>query len=213
MFTGIIETTGIVADTRAVAGGRRLRVHVGPIAAECPLGASVSVDGVCLTVAAAADETLEFDVVTETLSRTTLAGKRTGDPVNLERALRVGDRLDGHFVQGHVDGTGVIVRVQSTPKEHVLYVRPEALLLPYIIPKGAVAIDGISLTIAAVERDTFSVALVPTTLHRTTIGARRAGEAVNLETDILARSVVHWLSECAASGGVTMASLREAGFA
>jgi riboflavin synthase len=213
MFTGIIETTGTIADARPVAGGRRLRVHVGPMAGECALGASISVDGVCLTVAAVAGEVIDFDVITETLSRSTLGGKGTGDRVNLERSLRVGDRLDGHFVQGHVDGTGTVVRVQSTPKEYVVHVRPEPALLPYIIPKGAVTVDGISLTIASVDGDTFSVALVPTTLERTTIGSRRTGQSVNIETDIIARSVVHRLSRSPASGGVTISSLREAGFA
>jgi len=213
MFTGIVETTGTIAEIRAVPGGRRLRVAAAAIARESALGSSISVGGVCLTVAGIAGDALDFDVIPETLSRTTLGRKRVGDRVNLERSLRVGDRLDGHFVQGHVDGTAVVERVRSTPEEYVLRFLPESSLRPYLVPKGAVTLDGVSLTIASVDAEAFTVAFIPTTLARTTVSSLRAGDTVNVETDILARTVVHRLAELAGAEGLTMASLREAGFA
>ena len=212
MFTGIVETTGIIAATRPAPGGRRLRVDV-PWATECVLGASVCVSGSCLTVTAIADGALEFDVITETVDRTTLGARRVGDRVNLERSLRVGDRIDGHFVQGHVDGTARVEQIDATSKEWVTWFEPDADLLPSIIPKGSVAIDGVSLTIAAVKSDRFSVALIPTTLELTTLPSLKVGDRVNIETDIIARTIVHHLSTSQASGGLTIESLRKAGFA
>lgn len=213
MFTGIIERTGTIAAATPVSGGRRLRVDVGPIARETSLGASIAVSGVCLTVAHIEGESVDFDVITETLDRTALGAKRPGDLVNLERSLRAGDRLDGHFVQGHVDGTADVRRVIASSKEHVVWLVPQEHLLPYMIPKGAVAVDGVSLTIAAVERSQFSVALIPTTLDLTTIARLAQGDRVNVESDILARTIVHRLGAMKTSGGMTMESLHRAGFA
>jgi riboflavin synthase len=217
MFTGIVEHVGTVASVAATPGGRRLAIDVGPMAAECALGASVAVSGVCLTVAAAKPPILEFDVITETLDRSTLGGLTRGGRVNLERSLRVGDRLDGHFVQGHVDGRAAVTGVLQSPKEWVVSLRPEDHLRPYIVPKGSITLDGVSLTIAAVEGDVFTVALIPTTLERTTLGGLVVRDAVNVESDIVARTVVHWLSHhqagAAAGSGLTLAKLQEAGFA
>ncbi len=212
MFTGIVEATGTICHTRPTPGGRRLRIDA-PWASECRLGASVSVSGVCLTVADADRESLEFDVIRETLDKSTLGAKRVGDRVNLERSLGVGDRLDGHFVQGHVDGIASVERVWSSAEECVVRFEPEAHLRPYIIPKGSIAIDGVSLTIASVEGRIFSVALIPTTLDRTTFSSLKTGDRVNIESDIIARTIVHHLSEMSASGGLTLETLREAGFA
>ncbi len=211
MFTGIVESTGTIKSTRPVPGGRRLSVEVGPIAEECPLGASLSVSGVCLTVAGAAGSTLEFDVITETLETSTFGSKRVGDRVNLERSLKVGDRFDGHFVQGHVDGRAAVTRVQASPREYVIWLQPDTILTPYIIPKGSIAIDGVSLTIAAVEGGEFSVAFIPTTLQRTTLSSLKARDTVNIETDIIARTIVHHLTGMSGSTGLTMSSLRKAG--
>ncbi len=213
MFTGIVESTGTITDSRNVAGGRRLRLEVGDIAPQCKLGDSVSVSGVCLTVAAVAGPCLEFDVISETLSRSTLGNKKARDPVNIERSLRLGDRLHGHFVQGHVDGTAVVERVQRTAREHVVWFRPAATLTPFLVPKGSVAVDGVSLTIAAVSGSSFSVALIPTTLTGTTLGSLAPGDEVNVETDIITRTVVHRLSEMSAAGGLTLETLQKAGFA
>jgi riboflavin synthase len=213
MFTGIIESVGTIADTQPVSGGRRLGLDVGPMARECEPGASVAVNGVCLTVAAGDDSSLAFDVITETLQKSTLGSKHVGDRVNLERSLRVGARLDGHFVQGHVDGTADVQRVQSSAREWVVWLRGEAHLEPYIIPKGSVAVDGVSLTIAEAHGPSFSVALIPTTLEQTTLSSLKSGDRVNIETDIITRTIVHRLSEVSSGGGVTLETLREAGFA
>lgn len=212
MFTGIVECVGTIAQPRPVPGGRRLRIDV-PWAGECQLGASVSVSGVCLTIAAVDARSLEFDVVAETIDKSTLGSKRVGDRVNLERSLRAGDRLDGHFVQGHVDGTATVEGVQSSAKEWVTRLEPQPQLLPYIIPKGSIAIDGVSLTVAALDGATFSVALIPTTLEQTTLSSLKAGDRVNVESDIIARTIVHHLTGMSAGGGLTLQSLREAGFA
>ncbi len=213
MFTGIVERTGTITASRAMSGGRHLRINVGPMAAECALGSSVCVSGVCLTVTEASGEELAFDVITETLEKGTLGSKRPCDRVNLERSLRATDRLDGHFVQGHVDGKATVDRVVASDREDVIWLRPEASLDPYIVPKGSVAVDGVSLTIAAVAGGAFSVALIPTTRERTTLSQLKAGDHVNIETDIITRTIVHRLSEMSGGGGLTMNALREAGFA
>jgi len=213
LFTGIIERTGTIVGTAAVPGGRRLRVDIGPIAAECPLGASIAVSGVCLTVAQIhGDREVAFDVITETLDRTVLGSKRVGDAVNLERSLRVGDRLDGHFVQGHVDGTGTVTQIVSSPRERVIWLEPEELVRAFMIPKGSVAIDGVSLTIAGVERTRCSVALIPTTLDVTTLGSLNKGDRVNIESDILARTIVHHLRSTGGAGALSLETLQDAGF-
>jgi riboflavin synthase len=213
MFTGIVEQIGTIVESRGVSGGRRLRVDVGPIAAECKLGDSLSISGVCLTVAAIQSPLIDFDVIKETLDKSALGRKNTGDVVNIERSLRVGDRLDGHFVQGHVDGTAGVERVVATPAEHVLHLRPDDVLRPYLIPKGSVALDGVSLTIADVDDDLFSVALIPTTLERTTLSRLSQGDIVNVETDMIVRAIVHRMEHLTEGGGLTMDSLRKAGFA
>ncbi len=212
MFTGIVESVGTIAETRPVPGGRRLRIAVGPWASECRLGASVAVSGVCLTVTSTSSELLEFDVITETLDTSTLGAKRTGDRVNLERALQVGDRFDGHFVQGHVDGKATVAHVRSSAKECVIELALQHGLRPYIIPKGSVAIDGVSLTVASVRSGSFTVALIPTTLEGTTLSALSVGAEVNIESDMIARTIVHHLAGMKTGGGLTSESLREAGY-
>ncbi len=212
MFTGIVECTGRIVGNRRVSGGRRLAVYPGGLAERCRVGASVCVSGVCLTVANSEPETLEFDVIQETLDKSTLGSKRVGDEVNLERALRIGDRLDGHFVQGHVDGTAAVERVETAREEHVLWLRPDAHVIPYVIPKGSIAIDGVSLTVAAVRNGLFSVALIPTTLQRTVLSTLSSGAVVNIETDIVVRTVVYRLAEIAPPTGVTLNLLNEAGY-
>ncbi|UCF33244.1 MAG: riboflavin synthase [Phycisphaerales bacterium] len=214
MFTGIIEAVGTVTSVTAHSGGKRLSIDVGPMASEARPGASVCVSGVCLTVAGVRPPVLEFDVITETLNKSTLGGLAAGDNVNLERSLRAGDRIDGHFVQGHVDGTATVTRVVSTSEQYVIHLRTEPHLRPYIVPKGSVAVDGVSLTIAGVEGDVFSVALIPTTLRETTLQQLTAGDRVNVETDIIARTIVHQLSRIGSSDkGVSMEMLKEAGYA
>jgi len=204
---------GTVIATESVAGGRRLRVDVGPVASGSKHGDSICINGVCLTVTGINENVVAFDVIRETLDKTTLGRKTSGDRVNIERSLRVGDRFDGHFVQGHVDGTATVGRIQASTSEHVVWLAPQAHLMPFMIPKGSVAIDGVSLTIAAVDGDRFSVALIPTTLDRTTFGAMKAGDTVNIESDIIARAIVHHLAGMQGAGGISLEALQKAGFA
>ena len=171
MFTGIIERTG-----RVVAAGRRLTVETGWT--DLVTGESIAVSGVCLTVARIDGTRAGFDVVRETISRTNLGDLKKGAGVNLERALRAGDRLGGHIVQGHVDGTGHVVRSGAT-------LRIETPLASQLVPKGSVAIDGVSLTVVDVERDAFTIALIPTTRRLTTLGKVRKGQRVNVELDMM----------------------------
>lgn len=195
MFTGIVEATGRIVESCAVAGGRRLRLDAGAVAHGCRLGDSVCVQGVCLTVAGVAGSDLSFDVIAETLQRSTLGEKRVGDRLNLERSLRVGDRLDGHWVQGHVDGRATVVELRKSSNEHVVFLRPDPALTPYIVPKGSISIDGVSMTIAELRGADFSIALIPTTVERTTLGFLVNGDTVNLETDIITRTIVHRLEQ------------------
>jgi riboflavin synthase len=212
MFTGIIETTGRIVRTSAVAGGRRIVIDAGSVAEDAVHGASIAINGICLTVAATSGSVLEFDAITETLERTNLANLSAGDKVNLESALRPDSRLDGHFVQGHVDGTAEVVRRNVSDQEWVLWLKGDANVRPFMIPKGSVAIDGISLTIAAVAGDEFSVAIIPTTLQLTTLPDRKVGDTVNIETDIIARTIIHHLRSVQQGSGLTFDSLREHGY-
>ena len=180
-----------------------------------PTGASVAVNGACLTLAALRGTDGEFDVVPETWERTTLRTLRPRDSVNLERSLRLGDRIDGHFVQGHVDGTAAVEAVDRAGGEWRLHLRTDPALAPYLVAKGSVAVDGVSLTIVDAAEGRFSVALIPTTLERTVLGTRRPGDLVNIETDILARLIVRRLDQLLADGGtrgLTLERLAAAGF-
>ncbi len=219
MFTGIIETTGLVRSLQRSQAGARLAIDAGRVAERPALGASVAVNGVCQTVAADRFPILEFDVIPETLRRTTIGRLKPGDTVNLERSLRAGDRLEGHIVQGHVDGIAFVTDVVRDGAEWVLRLRLEdPSLSDFVVPKGSVAIDGVSLTVAECPSNDprqFGVALIPTTLELTTLGQRRPGDAVNVETDILTRTVVTWLRRIAARPDrpITPEFLREYGFA
>ena len=225
MFAGIIAqvapVVGVEATPRPRSGGALahcLRIELGPLADGLALGASVAVNGACLTLAERTGTVGEFDVVPETWGRTTLRQLQVGDLVNVECSLRVGDPVDGHFVQGHVEGIGVVDRVERGRGEWKVWVRPPAELLAAITPKGSIAVDGTSLTVVDVAADGFAVALVPTTLERTVLGRRRPGDRVNIETDILARIVLNRLAGLggAATGAATASlswdKLREEGF-
>lgn len=213
MFTGIIKSIGSVTKVVRAEGGKRLSVDVGEWAGDCREGDSICVSGVCLTVAARRPPVVEFDVIKETLQRSILGDLAVSNRVNLERAMAVGDRFDGHFVQGHVDGTACVTRIISSAQEHVVWIKTDREFAQYVIPKGSIAIDGVSLTIAAVKGDEFSIALIPTTLSLTTLGSLAVGDRVNIESDIIARTIVHHVSAVTDAGGLSVDSLREAGFA
>ncbi len=213
MFTGIIETTGKIASTTTVAGGQRINIDAGIVAEDAKLGASIAINGVCLTITSIDNTRLGFDVITESLDRTNLGSLKAGSHVNLERALKPDSRMDGHFVQGHVDGVASVVKKIVSDKEWVLWLRPDDNVRDFVIPKGSIAIDGISLTIAKVEGDAFSVAIIPTTLKHTNLSERSIGDRVNIESDIIARTVVCHLKRMGDSKeSVTIDSLREHGF-
>ena len=185
MFTGIVEELGSVA----VVNGRRVTIACRTVREGSPVGASVAVNGICLTVVERPSDGLAFDLSEETLARTALSGMRPGDRVNLERAVTLASRLSGHLVQGHVDGVGTVERLDGAEGGVMLAVRVPDDLRRYLVDKGSVAVDGVSLTVAALDGDTFSVALVPHTLAVTTLGSVRPGDRVNLEIDVIAKYV------------------------
>jgi riboflavin synthase len=196
MFTGIVEALGRVGVVRESHGGRRLGVTVPDEPAwRLALGESVAVSGVCLTVVDSAPGSLGFDLAEETLRVTTLGGVGAGDPVNLERPLRFDGRLGGHLVLGHVDGVGRVTRVHPEGDGMRVDVEVPVRLRPLLIPKGSVAVDGVSLTVAALEDDAFAVALIPHTLAVTTLGRRRPGDPVNLEMDVIGKYVRGFLEQ------------------
>jgi riboflavin synthase len=191
MFTGIVEKSVKVV---AVADGPKfVRLTLATDWDDVKLGESIAVNGVCLTVAEITPRGTGFDVIAETLARTNLGLLKPGDDAHVERALRVGDRIDGHFVQGHVDGPATLVSQVADEREWRLTVRPPNELMKYVTPKGSVTLDGVSLTVAAVHDATFEVALIPTTVNVTTLAARAVGWPYNLETDVISRTVVNYL--------------------
>ena len=189
MFSGIVEALGTVAEIKQEPPGCRLIIREPKIAAETAVADSISVNGCCLTVVEVAGDTFAFQAGPETLARTNLGKLAAGSPVNLERALAVGGRLGGHFVSGHIDGVGEVLRRDDHGDWSFFWFSVPKALARQMAPKGSIAVDGVSLTIVDSEPDRFSVALIPYTLAVTTLGSRKAGDQVNLETDILAKYV------------------------
>lgn len=189
MFTGIIEAVGLVTRVDGDTDGRRLTFESALITEGLPIGASISVDGVCLTAVAVADVGFSVDAVLETLDRTTLGSLSIGDQVNLERAMPAGGRFDGHVVQGHVDGTGTIESIVPEGEGRRWRISAIGGVLRYVVEKGSITVDGVSLTVAALGAGWFEIALIPHTLDVTTFGSASVGDAVNLEVDILAKYV------------------------
>jgi riboflavin synthase len=200
MFTGIVEELGTVAAIEDQGDALRLTVRATTALDGTRLGDSIAVNGCCLTVASLDGDTWTADLMQETLDKTSLRGVAPGDRVNLERAMTPEQRLGGHIVQGHVDGVGVVVR--RDPSEHwdVVEVSLPAELARYVVPKGSITVDGVSLTVVDVRADSFTVSLIPETLSRTTLGTRAPGDRVNLETDVIARHVEKLLTPYLAGG-------------
>ena len=197
MFTGIVEELGELLGRRERPDAARLTIGAPLISADARHGDSISVNGVCLTVVNVQDGAFTADVIGETLRRSSLGTARPGDRINLERAAKLGDRLGGHLVQGHVDGTGTVLS-RTAPQDgapwELIRIRMPTALARYVVEKGSIAVDGVSLTVIEVCSDEFSVGLIPTTQQLTTLGLRRPGEPVNLEVDIIAKYVDRMIS-------------------
>ncbi|MBE3586412.1 riboflavin synthase [Desulfofundulus thermocisternus] len=218
MFTGLVEEIGILRHISRGKDSARLTVEAARIPGNLELGDSVAVNGVCLTVVSFTRSSFTVDVMAETLARTNLGHLQPGDRVNLERALRLGDRLGGHLVTGHIDGVGQVLRRQEHDIAILLTIGAAPEVLRYIVKKGSVAVDGTSLTVVDVDEEGFLVSLIPHTARHTILGAKKRGDLVNLETDIIGKYVERFLNLPAPgqirgrSSGITLDFLAEHGF-
>jgi riboflavin synthase len=188
LFTGLVADLGRVEEIESTADGARLTVATS-LAGELAEGDSVAVNGICLTATAVTGRSFRADAMHETLRRTALGDLGEGQPVNLELAMRASDRLGGHIVQGHVDGVGEVLEVREEGFARLVRIGADPEILRYLVEKGSVAVSGVSLTVAALDDDSFTVSLIPETLSRTTLGSARTGTPVNLEVDLLAKYV------------------------
>lgn len=213
MFTGIIEELGEVESVRKVAGGASIRIRCAKVLEGRTPGSSIAVNGACLSITDLSPDGFSAALSPETLSRTTLGRLQTGSRVNLERPLALGDSLDGHLVSGHVDGVGKVLTLHRVGDFMEATYRATPEIIRYIVPKGSVAVDGISLTIALVGSDSFKVAVIPETVSRTNIQHIKVGDDVNIECDVIGkyieRFLVPWRDR---SGGITMERLTEEGY-
>jgi riboflavin synthase len=213
MFTGIIEELGVVDSVQSRAAGARLKIRCATVMSDMTEGASIAVNGVCLTAVDLRPDSFSADLAPETLRRSNLGDLRPGSRVNLERPLSPTGRLSGHIVQGHVDGTGEFLGLEELGDENWwLRIRVPAELDPFLVFKGSIAIDGISLTIAALEADVLSVTIIPHTYRNTTLAGYHAGSRLNLECDVLAKHVEKLLRKLDVKNPLTVDKLRENGF-
>jgi riboflavin synthase len=213
MFTGLVEGKGVIKGLNPLAEGLRITVQPSFPAAELTLGESVALNGACLTVVAINPPTASFEVSPETLDRTTFLLKKVGDRINLERSLRLGDRLGGHLVTGHVDGVGVLRERRQGPDHFQLKIEMPPALSRFVIEKGSIAVDGVSLTVNACQGHAFSVNIIPFTAQKTTLAALKVGDRVNLETDLIGKYVARLLGKDSPQGeGVTAELLARHGF-
>ena len=220
MFTGIIEGLGTIAGIRSSGQGKRLTVEADFSLDQTKIGDSISVSGVCLTAVKIDGKRFEVDVSPETLQTTTFGQAKVGERLNIERALRLSDRIDGHLVSGHIDGVGVVKKRESLSNAIIVTIGVDASLTRYMIAKGSVAMDGISLTINARESDNFSVSVIPHTAQLTTIGFKNKGDRVNIETDMIGKYVERFISgrpgrskgNCLKQGSIDHAYLVKTGF-
>lgn len=212
MFTGIIETVAAVTGVRQTGSQLRLTVDIGPLAEDAKLGDSIAVNGVCLTVCRLSGSTADFDVSTETVAKSSLKNLKSGSAVNLERAMSANGRFGGHIVQGHVDGTGRIAAIRKQADFATFRFEVGADLLDQMVLKGSVAVDGVSVTVAALDKTGFEVAVIPVTLKETTWHKAAVGDVVNIETDILIKVVKKQLEKILPTGGLTAEKLKEYGF-
>ncbi len=192
MFTGIVEEVGRIHEIESLEGGRRLTIGC-TFARELAPDESISVNGACQTVVSRADGTFQVVAVEETLAKTTLGDLPEGHPVNLERAMKSSGRVDGHFVQGHVDATGTVESVEELADSRLIRIRYDAAFAPYLIPVGSISVDGVSLTVARLDDQAFTVSIIPHTLELTNARTWQPGAAVNLEFDMIGKYVARWM--------------------
>ncbi len=213
MFTGLIEAVCAVKSIRYSGGGAVLTVDFGELGRDCKIGNSIAINGVCLTIADFTGGHATFEISAETIRISTLGRLKPGSTVNVERAMKAADRFGGHFVQGHIDGTATIKEINRSGQFTDIEFTAEPELLDQMVVKGSIAVDGISLTIANMDDRSFSVVLIPETLKRTTLGVAKAGDVVNIETDIIVKTIKKQLDKIVPQQqSLTMERLRELGF-
>jgi riboflavin synthase len=212
MFTGLVQQVGTLAKKNARADGASLAIRHEPWASPLVLGESIAVQGACLTVTSLRSGDFTCDVLYETLEKTTLGDITPGAQLNLERALRADERLGGHIVTGHIDGQGLVSSIGQKGADWILEVTCPPELLAGIVPKGSIAVNGVSLTIAALRQSSFAVHLIPHTWSHTSLHALKTGHSVNLETDLIGKYVQRYLGRMQGDKGVTMEKLLAAGF-
>ena len=215
MFTGIVEEIGVVKTVQKSGSSSFIRIEAEKVLSDVQLGDSIAVNGVCLTVTAFDGKIFQADVMNETLKRSSLGALKSGSPVNLERAMAAGGRFGGHIVSGHIDGTGIITDIKNDGIAVWYTISAEAGIMRYIVEKGSIAIDGISLTIAGVDDGSFKVSVIPHTAAQTVLGVKKVGDIVNLENDIIGKYVeklIKPIEDDSARKGVDMGFLAENGF-
>jgi len=207
VFTGIVEELGSVVAVKDLGDAALVELSAQLVTTDAKHGDSIAVNGVCLTVVDVAEGSFTADVMKETLDRSALGALAPGDPVNLERAATLGSRLGGHLVQGHVDGVGTLLSREAAEQWEVLTIGLPERLSRYLVEKGSITVDGVSLTVVSAGTDRFTVSLIPTTLRLTTLGAKRVGDPVNLEVDVLAKYVERLLTAPAGATGGNLEAL------
>lgn len=215
MFTGIIEEVGTVISVQKGAASSFIEIKAETVLSDVHIGDSIAVNGVCLTVVSFSSASFRADVMNETLSRSSLGSLKQGSPVNLERAMAAGGRFGGHIVSGHIDGTGVITDIKKDGIAHWYTISANAAILRYIVEKGSIAIDGISLTVARVGDGSFAVSIIPHTAAKTVLSAKKIGDTVNLENDIIGKYVERLMkpeSDTPENSAITMEFLAKNGF-
>lgn len=213
MFTGLIKEIGIIRSVRSGGAYRRIEIEAHLVGRETEIGASIAVDGVCQTVVGFGADSFLIESLAETLAKTTFGDYRSGRRVNLEQAMRLGDRLDGHLVQGHVNGTARIAGIERREKNIYLSLEPSSEDLRYCVAEGSIAVDGISLTIAAVEKELVRLNIIPETWQATVLADRRVGDRVNIETDIIGRYIGRLAGNAASGSALDAGLLERYGFA
>jgi len=212
LFTGLVTEIGTVQSTSRTSSGQRLVVRAPGTASETALGDSVDINGACQTVMNISGDTFSVDTIPETLKKTTLGELKVGSRVNLEQAVKASDRLGGHIISGHIDCVGTVVRARKLPTVIELKVSFPSEFTDLIVPQGSVALDGVSLTVAALNQNEFTVAIIPTTWEMTTLSDLKSGSRINLEFDIMGKYIVNYLRRRNATSGIDENKLRELGY-